>query len=73
MHSQVGHKKQLKATTVLRATHCYGFAEMTGRRRGVRTFISFVVKTLSTCNFGEQIQKLLSNHKVRQTTEKIKQ
>lgn len=73
MHSQVGHKKQLKATTVLRATHCYGFAGMKGRRKGMRTFISFVVKTLSTYNSGEQTQKVLSNYKVSQTTEKFKQ
>jgi len=73
MHSQVGHKNPLKATTVLRVSCYYEFAGMKGRRKGVKTFIYFDVKTLSTYNFGEQIQKILSKYKVSRTTEKVKQ
>lgn len=73
MHSQVGHKKQLKATMALRATHCYGFAGMKGRRKRVRTFISFGVKTLSIFTLGGKIQKAFSSYKVNQTAEKVKQ
>lgn len=54
MHSQVGHKNQLKATMALRATDCYEFAGMKGRRKGVRTFISFGVKTPLIFSFGRQ-------------------
>lgn len=73
MHSQVDHKKQLKATMALRATHCYGFAEMKGRRKGMRTFVSFGVKILPIFNLEDKIQKALSSYKVSQTAEKVKQ
>lgn len=57
----------------LRATHCYGFAGMKGRSKGVRTFISFGVKTLSIFNLGDKIQRAFSSYKVSQTAEKVKQ
>lgn len=73
MHSQGGHKNHLKATMALRATDCYGFAGMKGRRKGVRTFISFGVKIPSIFNLGDKIQKAFSSYKVSQTAEKVKQ
>lgn len=56
----------------LRVTHCYRFAGMKGRRKGVRTFISFGVKILSIFNLGEKIQRAFSSYKVSHTAGKVK-
>lgn len=71
MLSQVGHKKQLKATRVLRASRYYGFAGMKGRK-GVWTFL-LLWKHCQVIILENRFKKCFLINKVSQATVKFKQ
>lgn len=74
MHSQVSHKKQLKATMVLGAHHYYAFAEIKGRKKERSKNTSFFCcENIDNSQFLRANSEFLSNQKVGQTTEKIQQ